>query len=232
MKNNKIKRSFALLAAVIIIIVLIFLVISFYGNPLTHKHMRKEADAYMKEHFPGITYEITETRYIPKLNSCRITVLDKDHNHKFTILYYTKSGEMDDSYYWETCEFIDNKYASIADMMEQDIQKTLPEKDAYLEIYIDCDSKNMHLDMEFQPQQNDVPVTLFYHSKEKETVPISMEEFEKILEILQPLPDKFHVHVDTIRVYNIEVSIHKLEDKDYLQKALDKRNTSIKDLNQ
>ena len=68
--------------------------------------MRKEADAYMKEHFPGITYEITETRYIPKLNSYRITVLDKDHNHKFTILYYTKSGEMDDSYYWETCEFI------------------------------------------------------------------------------------------------------------------------------
>lgn len=231
MKNNKTKRIFALLAAVIIIIILVFLVISFYGNPLTHKRMRKEADNYMKKHFPAITYEITETRYIPKTNSYRISVLDKDHNHEFTILYHMKSEELDDTYFWEICNFIDGKYASIAEMMEQDVQKALPEKDAPLTLSIDCDSKNMQLDMEFHPEQSDVPVTLSYQSKEKETTVVTMDELKKVLKVLQPLPDKYHVHVDTISVYDIEVPINKIQDDAYLQKVLDERNASVKDLN-
>ena len=231
MKNNKTKRIFALLAAVIIIIVLVFLVISFYGNPLTHKRMRKEVDTYMKANFPAITYEITETRYIPKINSYRISVLDKNHNHEFTILYHMKSEEMDDTYFLDICNFIDGKYASIAEMMEQDVQKALPEKDAPLVLSIDCHSNKMHLDMEFHPEQSDVPVTLSYQSKEKETTAVTLDELKKVLKVLQPLPDKYHVHVDTICVYDIKVSINKLQDDAYLQKALDERNASIKDLN-
>lgn len=232
MKNNKTKRLFALIAAILIIVVLVFLVISFYGNPLTHIRMHKEADLYMKEHFPSIAYEITETRYIPKINSYRISVLDKDHDHEFTILYHMKSEEMNDTYYWEICNFIDGKYASIADMMEQDVQKTLSDKDAPLVLSIDCDNDKMHLDMEFHPEQSDVPVTLSYQSKEKETMAVTLDELKKVLEILQPLPNKYHVHVDNLSVYDIKVPIDKLQDDAYLQKVLDKRNASIKDWNQ
>lgn len=231
MKNTKTKRLFALLISILIIVVLGFLVISFYGNPITHHRMRENADTYMNEHFPDIHYEITETSFDPTINTYIINVLDKDHDHEFTIRYSMATDYMSDTYYMKTCIFINDKYTAIADMMNQDIQKQLPEEDAPLALSIDCDGKNMQLDMEFHPEQSDVPVTLSYQSKEKETMIVTLDELKKVLKVLQPLPDKYHVHVDTISVYDIEVPMNKLQDDAYLQKVLDERNASIKDLN-